>query len=90
MNEIRLDHKKQLDDLSAQLLVFEASLKARQKSLTDMINHKDQVSKLLCMPINTLEFNYSCCIISYTNELVVFFHLLGCTETAKGDKTLTT
>ena len=36
------------------------------------------------------KYNYSCCITSYTNKLVVFFLLLGCTETAKGDKTLIT
>jgi hypothetical protein len=43
MNKIRLDHKKQLDDISTQLILFEASLKSRQNSLTDTLNHKDQV-----------------------------------------------
>ena len=43
MNKIRLEHKKQLDDIASQLLLFEASLTARQKALADTLNHKDQV-----------------------------------------------
>ena len=43
MNKIRLEHKKQLDDIASQLLLFEASLTARQKALSDTLNHKDQV-----------------------------------------------
>ena len=46
MNKIRLDHKKQLDDISTQLILFEASLKSRQNSLTDTLNHKDQVGDI--------------------------------------------
>ena len=43
INKIRLDHKKQLDDIASQLLLFEASLTSRQKALADTLNHKDQV-----------------------------------------------
>ena len=45
MNKIRLEHKKQLDEVASQLLLFEASLTARQKTLSDTLNHKDQARK---------------------------------------------
>ena len=43
MNKVRSDHKKQLDDIASQLILFEASLTARQKTLADTLSHKDQV-----------------------------------------------
>ena len=43
INKVRSDHKKQLDDIASQLILFEASLTARQKTLADTLSHKDQV-----------------------------------------------
>ena len=43
MNKVRSDHKKQLDDIASQLILFEASLTSRQKTLADTLSHKDQV-----------------------------------------------
>ncbi len=44
LSELRSNHRQQLEEISSQLLLFEASLRGKEKALQDMLNKKDQVS----------------------------------------------
>jgi hypothetical protein len=43
LNHLRAEHRKQLEEISAQLLLFESSLRTKEKQLQDMLLIKDQV-----------------------------------------------
>lgn len=43
LNQTKADHRSQLEDISAQLLVFESSLRAKEKKLQQTLAVKDQV-----------------------------------------------
>ena len=45
MGQLKAEHERQLDDISAQLMHFEASLRAKEKQLEVMLTGKEQVSK---------------------------------------------
>ena len=43
MGQLRSEHERQLDDISAQLMHFEASLRTKEKQIEDMLAGKEQV-----------------------------------------------
>ena len=47
LNHLRATHRKQLEDISAQLLIFESSLRTKEKQLQETLQIKDQVSQQL-------------------------------------------
>ena len=47
MGRLKAEHERQLDDISAQLMHFEASLRAKEKQIEKMIQQKEQVSSAL-------------------------------------------
>ena len=44
LSDLRAGHREQLEDISAQLLLFEASLRGKEKQLQETLDRKDQVS----------------------------------------------
>ena len=44
MGQLRAEHERQLDDISTQLMRFEASLRAKEKQISKMLAGKEQVS----------------------------------------------
>ena len=44
MGLMEAEHKKQLEDISAQLMFFEASLRAKERLIEKTISTKDQVT----------------------------------------------
>ena len=44
MGQLRAEHERQLDDISTQLMRFEASLRAKEKQISKMLVGKEQVS----------------------------------------------
>ena len=45
MGQLRSEHERQLDDISAQLMHFEASLRTKEKQIEEMLAGKEQVTK---------------------------------------------
>ena len=43
MSDLRMGHRQQLEDISSQLLLFESSLRGKEKQLQDTLCRKDQV-----------------------------------------------
>ena len=43
LSDLRAGHREQLEDISAQLLLFEASLRGKEKQLQETLDRKDQV-----------------------------------------------
>ena len=61
LSDLRAGHREQLEDISAQLLLFEASLRGKEKQLQETLDRKDQVrfnlmqfgsSKKVQLPLN--------------------------------------
>lgn len=44
LSDLRAGHREQLEDISAQLLLFEASLRGKEKQLQETLDRKDQAS----------------------------------------------
>ena len=44
MGQLQAEHEHQLDDISTQLMRFEASLRAKEKQISKMLAGKEQVS----------------------------------------------
>ena len=42
LSDLRAEHREQLEDISAQLLLFEASLRGKEKQLQETLDKKDQ------------------------------------------------
>ena len=49
IGNLRAEHRKQFEDISSQLLVFESSLRHKEKQLEEMLNVKDQVRNKLIL-----------------------------------------
>lgn len=43
LSDIRSSHRQQLEEISAQLIRFEANLRGKERDLQDTITRKDQV-----------------------------------------------
>lgn len=47
LSELREEHRQQLEDISSQLLLFESSLRTKEKQLQETLCRKDQVFRLM-------------------------------------------
>ena len=54
MKQLKADHQCQLEEISSQLLQFEASLRAKEKLIEKNMNAKDQV----CMQSFVTKINF--------------------------------
>ena len=55
LSDLRAGHREQLEDISAQLLLFEASLRGKEKQLQETLDRKDQASPSLIIVFWSLD-----------------------------------